>query len=67
MVYHTRLDHDIAVVAMTANAFPEDRSRALASGMNDFLAKPVERALLAAMLTKWLKPAARQLPRAASA
>jgi signal transduction histidine kinase/CheY-like chemotaxis protein len=50
------LDHEIAVVAMTANAFPEDRDRALASGMNDFLAKPVERSVLAAMLGKWRKP-----------
>jgi signal transduction histidine kinase/ActR/RegA family two-component response regulator len=60
------LDHDVAVVAMTANAFPEDRTRALASGMNDFLAKPVERAVLAAMLAKWLKPAEREAPRAAA-
>jgi signal transduction histidine kinase/CheY-like chemotaxis protein len=49
------LDHDVPVIAMTANAFPEDRARALASGMSDFLPKPVDRAVLAAMLTKWLK------------
>jgi len=60
------LDHDIAVVAMTANAFPEDRSRAFASGMNDFLAKPVERTVLAGMLAKWLKTADREVPRAAA-
>jgi signal transduction histidine kinase/CheY-like chemotaxis protein len=54
-------DHDIPVIAMTANAFPEDRARALACGMNDFLAKPVDRSALAAMLTKWLRqPAARE-------
>ena len=52
----TVLDHDVPVIAMTANAFPEDRARALASGMNDFLAKPVDRSVLAAMLAKWLKP-----------
>jgi signal transduction histidine kinase/CheY-like chemotaxis protein len=57
------LDHDVAVVAMTANAFPEDRARAIASGMNDFLAKPVERAVLAGMLAKWLKRSSRELPR----
>ncbi|MEP6546991.1 MAG: ATP-binding protein [Gammaproteobacteria bacterium] len=51
------LDHAVPVVAMTANAFPEDRSRALSSGMNDFLTKPVDRAVLAATLNKWLKPA----------
>jgi CheY-like chemotaxis protein len=49
------LDHAIPVVAMTANAFPDDRARALASGMNDFLAKPVDRSVLAGMLAKWLK------------
>jgi len=59
------LDHDVPVIAMTANAFPEDRARALASGMNDFLAKPVDRAVLAATLAKWLKPESVEQPRAA--
>ena len=59
------LDHGVPVVAMTANAFPEDRARALACGMNDFLAKPVGRAVLAATLEKWLKPAQDKEPRAA--
>jgi len=59
------LDHEIPVIAMTANAFPEDRARALACGMNDFLAKPVDRPVLAAMLDKWLKPASGTEPRAA--
>jgi signal transduction histidine kinase/ActR/RegA family two-component response regulator len=54
------LDHEVPVVAMTANAFPEDRARALAFGMNDFLAKPVDRSVLASMLVKWLKPAQRE-------
>ncbi|HEY2635733.1 MAG TPA: ATP-binding protein, partial [Steroidobacteraceae bacterium] len=59
------LDHEIPVIAMTANAFPEDRTRALACGMNDFLAKPVDRPVLASMLEKWLKPASGTEPRAA--
>jgi CheY-like chemotaxis protein len=59
------LDHEIPVIAMTANAFPEDRARALACGMNDFLAKPVDRPVLASMLDKWLKPASGTEPRAA--
>jgi signal transduction histidine kinase/CheY-like chemotaxis protein len=59
------LDHEIPVIAMTANAFPEHRARALACGMNDFLAKPVDRPVLASMLEKWLRPALGAEPRAA--
>jgi CheY-like chemotaxis protein len=59
------LDHDVPVIAMTANAFPEDRARALACGMSDFLPKPVDRTALAAMLTKWLKRPQTLEPRAA--
>jgi two-component system sensor histidine kinase/response regulator len=59
------IDHDIPVIAMTANAFPEDRERALACGMNDFLAKPVDRSVLASMLDKWIRPASETAARAA--
>jgi signal transduction histidine kinase/ActR/RegA family two-component response regulator len=62
----TVLDHEIPVVAMTANAFPEDRARAIAAGMNDFLAKPVDRSVLGDMLEKWRKPAPGNAPRAAA-
>jgi len=61
----TVIDHDIPVIAMTANAFPEDRARALACGMNDFLAKPVDRSVLANMIEKWLKPPSARQPRSA--
>jgi signal transduction histidine kinase/CheY-like chemotaxis protein len=60
------LDHAVPVVAMTANAFPEDRTRALESGMNDFLTKPVDRSVLAGMLEKWLQPATLRAARAAA-
>jgi signal transduction histidine kinase/CheY-like chemotaxis protein len=60
------LDHDVPVIAMTAAAFPEDRARALASGMSDFMTKPVDRAILAGMLDMWQEQGREEQPRAAS-
>uniref|UniRef100_UPI0040296372 response regulator n=1 Tax=Faecousia sp. TaxID=2952921 RepID=UPI0040296372 len=45
----------IPILAMTANAFDEDRQEAIAAGMNGHLAKPIDLKVLLKTLSEILK------------
>ena len=47
-------NHDIPIIAMTANAMQGDRAQCLESGMNDYLSKPINVKKLAEKLAQWL-------------
>ena len=46
----------LPIVALTANAFAEDRQLCAEAGMDDFLAKPIAQASLHDVVRRWLKP-----------
>ena len=50
-----QLHKHIVIIAMTANAFKEDRDRCLASGMDDYLSKPLRKQQLQETLERWMQ------------
>jgi PAS domain S-box-containing protein len=54
----------LPIIAVTANAFPEDRQRYLAAGMDDYLAKPFDSYALTSVLARWLRRARSEKPSA---
>lgn len=57
----------VPIVAFTANVYAEDRKHCLDSGMDDFLAKPLNLKELSRVLHQWLPRTAAQSPQRSSA
>lgn len=49
----SNVSKDLPIVALTANAFDDDRNACFDSGMNDFMTKPVSAEELTEMVIRW--------------
>ncbi|HYE48739.1 MAG TPA: two-component regulator propeller domain-containing protein [Azospirillaceae bacterium] len=54
----------VPILALTANALPEEAARCRAAGMDDHVPKPIERAVLLAALARWGAPPPDAVPAA---
>jgi len=50
-----KTNQTIPIIAQTAYAFEEERQRALSAGCNDYLSKPIKKALLISYINKYKK------------
>ncbi len=53
---------DLPVIAMTADAMSGVQEKVTASGMSDYITKPIDPRLLFKSLVRWIKPGERALP-----
>jgi CheY-like chemotaxis protein/HPt (histidine-containing phosphotransfer) domain-containing protein len=53
---------ELPVIAMTANAMVGDREKALAAGMNDHIAKPIDVEEMFSTLARWISPRVQEAP-----
>ncbi|MFQ3234608.1 MAG: two-component system sensor histidine kinase BarA [Paraglaciecola sp.] len=66
LIRHTELNLGTPIIAITAHAFKEEQDRLLASGMDDYLPKPLELSSLVDLIKRWChqgQPQAEQILR----
>jgi CheY-like chemotaxis protein len=52
----------LPIIAMTASASDKDRDACIKAGMDDFIAKPIQKRQLETALARWLPPRAKLPP-----